>query len=93
MLSDYTCLWAGGDANPWGFPAHSCFCAGARVAIIPPLHRVQSLMHSRRGRDSCKNHKTLGKHIYKVLLSSHSDNVPILSYSDGLSINLLPVII
>lgn len=44
MLSDYTCRWAGGEANPWGFPARSCFCAGARVAIIPPLHRVHSLM-------------------------------------------------
>lgn len=44
MLSDYTCLWAGGEANPWGFPARPCCCAGAREAIIPPLHQVHSLM-------------------------------------------------
>lgn len=32
-------------------------------------------------------------HVYKVLLNPHSDNVQILSYSDDLDTNLLPVII
>lgn len=32
-------------------------------------------------------------HVYEVLLNPHSDNVRILSYSDDLGINLLPVII
>lgn len=31
--------------------------------------------------------------VYKVLLNPYSDNVQILSYSDDLGINLLPVII
>lgn len=92
MLSDYTCLWAGGEANPWGFPARPCFYAGARVAIIPPSS-FSAFTDGRRGRDSCKHRKALGKQIYKVFLSSHSDNVQILSYSDDLSLNLLPVII
>lgn len=32
-------------------------------------------------------------HVYKVRVNPHSNNVPVLSYSDDLGVNLLPVII
>lgn len=39
MLSGYTCLWTGGQADPWGFSATAqCWS----VAVVPPLHRVCS---------------------------------------------------
>jgi len=38
----YAGLWAGGEADPWGFPASARCGAGGRVAIVPALHRARS---------------------------------------------------